>query len=354
MKKAVRCLAITFFILLALPAGMCLLLFAEARPVTGAPEAHTARVQVPTGTSVREVAETLEAESLIRSGRIFYAAARFPLLKGLLTGSAAAFELKSGVYDISSAMSLARIFEILSSGRRAFIRVSFPEGLTISKIASRAERAEVCSAAEFRAAARDSALLEKYRIPADSFEGYLFPDTYFFTPSMTGAEVVSQMADNFFDRIGQIPGLAGADPAALNRAVILASIVEREYRIDEEAPLIASVFSNRLAAGAGLYSCATIEYIITEIEGRPHPDVITYDDLAVDSPYNTYKWAGLPPGPISNPGAVALAAAADPPVTDYFYFRLVDPAAGRHAFSRDFSAHISEGYIHSTKKASGN
>ena len=141
--------------------------------------------------------------------------------------------------------------------------------------------------------------------------------------------------------------------AELYKNVVLASIVEREYRIDSEAPLIASVFRNRLKHGIGLYSCATIEYIITEVQGKPHPDVITYADLSIDSPYNTYKWAGLPPGPISNPGAVALDAAINSPKTDYYFFRLVDAKAGRHVFSKDFSTHVNEGYIYSTKK-SGN
>ena len=139
----------------------------------------------------------------------------------------------------------------------------------------------------------------------------------------------------------------------LHSDVVLASIVEREYRIDSEAPLIASVFRNRLKHNIGLYSCATIEYILTEIQGKPHPDVITYADLAIDSPYNTYKWAGLTPGPISNPGVVALDAAINSAKTDYYFFRLVDANAGRHVFPKDFSTHVNEGYIYSTKK-SGN
>ena len=111
--------------------------------------------------------------------------------------------------------------------------------------------------------------------------------------------------------------------------------------------------NDKLAFDKLTHSCATIEYIITEVQGKPHPDVITYADLSIDSPYNTYKWAGLPPGPISNPGAVALDAAINSPKTDYYFFRLVDAKAGRHVFSKDFSTHVNEGYIYSTKK-SGN
>ena len=139
-------------------------------------------------------------------------------------------------------------------------------------------------------------------------------------------------------------------PEEFRDTIILASIVEHEYRIDEEAPLIASVFRNRIRKGIGLYSCATIEYIITEIEGKPHPDIITYKDLKINSPYNTYKWAALPPGPISNPGMVALKAASDTPATNYYYFRLIDPDTGRHAFTENFNEHIHEGTLLHTKR----
>jgi UPF0755 protein len=128
--------------------------------------------------------------------------------------------------------------------------------------------------------------------------------------------------------------------------VILASIVEREYRLASEAPLIASVFRNRLRYNIGLESCATIEYILTEIEGRPHPKFITKSDIEIDSDFNTYKWAGLPPGPISNPGRVALEAAFHTPETDYYYFVLRDPATGEHHFSGDLEEHNEAKYIY--------
>ena len=147
------------------------------------------------------------------------------------------------------------------------------------------------------------------------------------------------MADNFFSKISEIPSFADFDSKKLHDTVILSSVVEREYRIREEAPVIASVFTNRLKHNIGLYSCATIEYIITEIQGLPHPGRITYKDLKIDSPYNTYKWAGLPEGPISNPGTIALEAAANPAKTNYYFFVLTDPSSGRHTFSTSFDEH---------------
>ena len=165
---------------------------------------------------------------------------------------------------------------------------------------------------------------------------------------------LSILVESFFKRVSELPYFADKSPAKFYEDLVLASIVEREYRVADEAPLIASVFRNRIDAGVGLYSCATIEYIITEIQGKPHPDVITYDDLKIDSPYNTYKWAALPPSPISNPGLVALKAVADTPKTDYFYFTLTDSGTGSHTFTKSFNAHVKAGSQFKTKKSGNN
>jgi len=145
--------------------------------------------------------------------------------------------------------------------------------------------------------------------------------------------------------------LMGCYGIGIDRA--LASIIEREYRIDDEAPLIASVFKNRLKKNIGLYSCATVEYIITEIKNKKHPKRLFYDDLKVQNPYNTYINAGLPPGPISNPGFTALHAACNPAKTDYFYFRLIDADNGTHIFTRTFDEHNKANGTFLLKKAAG-
>lgn len=325
----------------------------QVLPATSEKSQIQERVEVPSGTSVRNISKVLKQKKLIRNSFYFYACARSSLLRKIVAGSSEPFSLKSGVYQISSSMSYSEIFKILSSGKQEYIKVSFPEGLTISKIAQKLQSSGVCSVEDFKTATKNTTLLSEYNIKGSSFEGFLFPDTYFFTPMMKGEAVVKLMADNFFEKIKSVKNASSLSSEKLYESVILASIVEREYRIDKEAPLIASVFKNRLSHNIGLYSCATIEYIITEIQGKPHPDVITYEDLAIDSPYNTYKWAGLTPSPISNPGLIALDAAINPANTNYYYFRLVDANAGRHVFSKDFSTHISEGYTYSTKK-SGN
>ena len=345
-----RKILITVLAVLSILIFSSIYLFVCTKAVSSEQNAYTQRIEVPSGTTIKGISKKLKKEKLIRNKTVFYMFARYPILKKVFTGNNDKFALKSGVYNISSSMNINQIYKVLSSGQQEYIIVSIPEGLTISKIANRLEKYGVCETQDFIAATRDVELLEKFNIKAESFEGFLFPDTYFFTPKMTGQAVVNVMVKNFFTKIEDIPNIQKNDFSKLKNIVTLASIVEREYRIDEEAELIASVFSNRLRHNIGLYSCATIEYIITEIEGRPHPDVITYKDLSIDNPYNTYKWAGLPPGPISNPGKLALTAAANPAKTKFYFFRLVDNATGKHVFTENFSTHVNEGYIYNTKK----
>ena len=304
------------------------------------------RVEIPSGSSVARISEILVEKGLIRSDRAFYLAARFPLISFRKTAP----RLQSGFYNLNSSMDALQIMSVLESGLQDYTRVSVPEGFTLRKIALLLEKSEVCSAEDFIAACHNLDLLKKYQIPADSFEGFLFPDTYFFAPGMGAEKALDMMLDSFFSKIAEIPYFKDKSPSEFYETLVLASIIEREYRVPDEAPLIASVFKNRIDAGVGLYSCATIEYILTEIQGKPHPDIITYDDLKIDSPYNTYKWAALPPSPISNPGLIALNAAANPPETDYFYFTLTDSAAGSHTFSKSFNAHVKAGTNFRTKK----
>jgi UPF0755 protein len=178
-------------------------------------------------------------------------------------------------------------------------------------------------------------------------EGYLYPDTYLFPLEYPAVKVIQAMADNFFVRLGEIDETTiTMPPEALNRLVILASIVEREYRLNEEAPEMAGVFFNRMDIGMALQSCATVEYIITEIQGRPHPELLSTRDTEIRDPYNTYIRPGLPPGPISAPGAVALSAVLAPSKNTYLYFRLIDPDSGKHYFSNTLDDHIRAGKLY--------
>jgi len=298
---------------------------------------HTViRFEVRKGESAHSVGQRLADAGLIRNRYFWFLLCRFN-----------PETVKIGSYHIEVPANQLAIHRILVSGKQILMRVTVPEGLTLKKTAQLMEEAGVCSAEEFLAAAADADITGRYRIPGDSMEGYLYPDTYLFPPDYPAARVVQAMADNFFVRIGEIDERAAAmSPDELNRLVILASIVEREYRLDEEAPIMAGVFFNRLNIGMALQSCATVEYVITEIQGKPHPEVLLTRDTEIRDPYNTYIRPGLPPGPISAPGAVALRAVFSPSETNYLYFRLIDPAVGRHYFSNTLDDHIKAGTLY--------
>ena len=299
-------------------------------------ELDAIRFEVRKGESARSVGQRLADAGIIR-GRYFWAAlCRFD-----------PEPVKAGTYRLELPASQMVIHRILVSGRQILARVTVPEGLTLKKTARLMEEAGVCSAQEFLAAAADPETTALYRIPGASMEGYLFPDTYLFPPDYPASKVVQSMADNFFARIGEIDARATAmSPEDLNRLVILASIVEREYRLDYEASIMAAVFFNRLDIGMALQSCATVEYVITEIQGRPHPEILLTRDTEIRDPYNTYIRPGLPPGPISAPGVIALKAVFAPAKSGYLYFRLVEPASGRHYFSNTLDDHIRAGALY--------
>ncbi|MDR1230967.1 MAG: endolytic transglycosylase MltG [Spirochaetaceae bacterium] len=287
------------------------------------------RIRVREGESAGSVGNRLEDALLIRSGFLWNIVSRFD--KDFI---------KQGVYLVSEPMPLTDLYKLLKTGRDEMVRVTIPEGVTLSKMARILEDADIVPAAEFLAAARDPAFLDEYHIPAASAEGYLFPDTYFFPQGYPARLVVKTMVDTFFDKLDAIRGQAPPETAAaLHEKITLASIVEREYRVEDEAPVMAGVFVNRLDLGMRLQSCATVEYIITEIQGKPHPTRIFYRDLEIPDPYNTYLETGLPPGPIAAPGQTALSAVYHPAQTPYLYFRLADANAGRHTFSRTLEDH---------------
>ena len=256
-------------------------------------------------------------------------------------------QIKTGTYRIELPASQMEIRSILINGDQLLVKVTVPEGVTLKKIARILEDAQIANAEAFLKAAASREILDTYNIPGASMEGYLYPDTYFFPLNYPAAKIVATMADTFFKRLEEIApeafGPQAISAEELNTRVIIASIVEREYRIAEEAPLMAGVFFNRQKIGMALQSCATVVYVITEVLERPHPEVLYSRDLEIKNPYNTYLRAGLPPGPISAPGKTALRAAFTPASSNYLYFRLVDAGAGEHYFSMTLDDHIRAG-----------
>ncbi|GHU83750.1 hypothetical protein FACS189468_9140 [Spirochaetia bacterium] len=289
----------------------------------------SALVEVREGESAYSVGRRLEGAGLIRT-RYFW---------NLLSRMDDQY-VKAGLYRIKIPATQMDIRSVLVGGRQILIRVTIPEGITLKKIARLLAEADICPETSFLAAASDRGILNDYHIPGKTMEGYLYPETYYFPQGFAADRVIRTMADTFFDRIAEIEGAAAAlSPEELNKTVIMASIVERECQVQDEAVLMAGVFYKRLDIGMRLESNATVEYVITEIQGKPHPVRQFNRDTEIEDPYNTYVRSGLPPGPICVPGANALDAAFHPAETEYLYFRVVDPDTGRHFFSRTLAEH---------------
>lgn len=291
-----------------------------------------AQFEIFKGDTLNEIAERLEELQVIRS--------RFALI-AYSTLRRSSSSIQAGVYSIPGGSPMTEVHNLIHTGSQLQETVTIPEGSTSRMIAHLMEDAGITDASEFLKAAETGTLLLEYGIEADSLEGFLYPDTYLFPRNYPATRVVAGLVENFFYNFGKIKqGFPPMTGDKIYGKVILASIVEREYRVSSEASRIASVFYNRLEEGIRLESCATIAYIITELQQKPHPRRLFFQDLEIESEYNTYINFGLPPTPISNPGWVALEAAFIPADTDHLFFVLESPESGTHKFSRTYSEHL--------------
>lgn len=270
-------------------------------------------VVIPRGAGLRTIAESLGAAEVVQHPLVFMAAAR-------LTGQHR--DLKAGEFAFAPGISPAEALAQIRAGRVVIHRVTIPEGLTSAQIAS-------------LLGATDGLVHDLDPVPPD---GSLLPETYDFVLGDRSSTVVARMAAAHREKLAALwqTRQAGLPIATPEEATILASIVEKETALPEERPRIAAVFVNRLRRGMRLQSDPTVIYAIsggTGSLGRP----LTRADLAVDSPYNTYKVTGLPPGPIANPGESAIAAVLNPAATRDLYF--VADGSGGHAFAETLREH---------------
>ncbi len=334
MRRILQLIAVLLAIGFISIGGVLAAAYAYNRPSEGIPE--EGRVfQVKEGAHLDEVSRKLEDEGLVRSRFFLIILARIRETEG---------RIKAGYYRILPQMSSVDIHDLLVEGRQSLQKVTIPEGLKIGNIAVIFDEAGICTAEEFIAASGRVSEYTDEQLPIldglKDLQGYLYPDTYLFQRDFPADKIVAHMVETFFDKIAEIaPEYEEMSKEDFHEKVILASVVEREYRAEDEAAKIASVFYNRLNKGMRLQSCATVVYVLTEEEGRDHPEKLTFDDLEIESPFNTYTNMGLPPAPIANPGQVALDAVFHPAETDYLYFLLQDPEAGRHSFSKSLSEH---------------
>ena len=278
-------------------------------------------VTLKPGTGARGIAAELQRAGVIRSGNAFLL---YHYLRGRRT-------LKAGTYEFAHPENMMAVYDHIAKGEVASQGVVIPEGYNMFDIAKTLDEAGVCKRDAFLDYVRtDVTLIADLAPEARTLEGYLFPDTYNFSPNETPQKVAAVMVKRFRQEATRL-GLT----ENVQRTVTLASIVEKETRLPDERPLVAGVFENRLAQHIGLATDPSVIYA-SLLRGK-FDGTIRQSDLQLDSPYNTYKYAGLPPGPIANPGVTALAAAMHPTQTDYLYF--VANNAGGHNFARTIEEH---------------
>ena len=302
------------------------------------PETETF-VDLPSGSTAARIGEQLESAGIVRSRYAF-------LLMRLWKRG----RLRAGEYRFDHPTALTEVYNRIARGDVFTKAVTIPEGATVFDIAARLEAAGLGSRQGFvDAQANETKLVADMDPAATSLEGYLFPDTYYFARKASPAQICAAMVRRFRTVAGQL-GLK----ENVHRVVTLASLVERETAVDAERPLVASVFENRLAKKMPLMTDPSVIYGL-QVEGLWR-GAIYESDLKRNTPYNTYLHAGLPPGPVANPGMRSLRAAMEPARTDYLYFVAAGANAQGHSL---FSSTIEEhehnvaGYRHAVKKAGG-
>lgn len=312
------CLALmlTAIFVFGLPLGLFLL-----QPVLpGQPIILT----IEPGQSFDQVANNLEREGIVSSAFNF---------KILATLRGDARRIQAGDYNFAAASRPGRVLGRLTRGDTLRLRVTLPEGLTIAQIAARLADAGYSDHHEFLRLANDPAFAELLGIEAPTLEGYLFPETYKFGVNLPSRHLLRFMVDQFHKHLSEEwVGAAARQGLNLHQLVTLASIIQKETARRSEMPVISAVFHNRLKRGMPLQADPTVIYGITDFNGN-----LTRRDLRTHTPYNTYTQRGLPAGPIANPGARALRAAAQPADTPYLYF--VSRGNGTHQFSRNLREH---------------
>ncbi len=297
-------------------------------------ENRTIVLTVAPGDRLANIIEKMRAEGLLRS---YMGIDDAYLMRYLAWINENSHKIKSGVYRLNSSMSLKEIYDKLIAGSQDF-KVTIPEGKTARETAAIIKRKlEKFSEERFLELVNDPEFISKLGLKVPSLEGYLYPDTYFFAPSTKEEDIVRMMVENFIKRaeasLKTIEKTEPEDKLSFHEHVIIASLIEREARLDAERPLIASVIFNRLKKGMKLEIDATVNYALGEWGKK-----LTYDDLKTSSSYNTYLHAGLPPGPICNPRIESLIATFQPEKTDYLFY--VYKGDGTHAFAKTYEEHL--------------
>jgi UPF0755 protein len=324
VKRVVLGLAI-LLTLVAVAAGAWIYLMVE-RPYKGYPEAETF-VEIAPGSSPKSMGRALADAGVVRHPVAFRAAV---WLRG------AGRRLQAGEYRFDSPITPKEVVDRIARGDVFLRSVTFREGLTLRQMAAIFEERELGPQTDFLTAASRPEPVREIDPLATDLEGYLFPDTYTLPRRTTADQLIARMVARFDKSLTpEIRQQAAARGLTVRQLVTLASLVEKETAKPEERPLVAAVYSNRLNVGMGLQCDPTVIYAL-ERAGR-YTGNLTRADLQFDSPYNTYRYAGLPPGPIAAPGRASLEAASAPADVTYLYF--VSRNDGSHAFATTLAEH---------------
>jgi UPF0755 protein len=284
-------------------------------------------VDIPAGAGTRTIGDRLVGAGVIRDGLTYRVA---------LWLSGDARRLKAGEYRFDRPMTAREVLAKIVRGEVDLVNVTFPEGLTVAEMSKIFEAHGFGAASAFVDAAQDASLILALDPAAHDLEGYLFPDTYAVPRRTDAARLVHAMVERFHKVLSpELRQAAEARGLTVRQLVTLASIVEKETAQPDERPLVAAVYANRLRIGMGLQCDPTVIFALARA-GR-FTGNLRRDDLQFDSPYNTYRYPGLPPGPIAAPGKGSLEAAAHPAEADYVYF--VSRNDGSHEFARTLDEH---------------
>jgi UPF0755 protein len=289
------------------------------------PPADAVWVTIPSGDSIAAVAESLAAHDIVKSAERFE---RFARVNRRHLG------IEAGTYPLRPHRAMGEVLATLRRGTHAVTPVTIRERATLAQVARRLERSLSVEAESIQVAARDTNLLEQVGSLGESLEGYLFPTLYYFPTEATAHDLVRQMVDTFEAR--WMPHWnERLDELGLSRheIVVLASIIEGEMPHEADRPYVSSVYHNRLQRGMRLQADPTVIYALGGWRR------LSREDLDVESPYNTYRVYGLPPGAINQPTTASIVAALYPTPSDYLYF--VADADGRHHFTRTYRQHLS-------------
>lgn len=324
MKRAI--LAVAVLLLVAAAAVGAWFYQGLSRPYKGYSDAEQF-VEIPQGSGPAAMGRRLEEAGVVRSAESFRLAV---WMRGV------GQRLQAGEYRFTEPMSALQVVDKIARGDVYLVSITFPEGWTIRQKAALFEKRGFGTAAQFREAAKNASLIADLDPAAQDLEGYLFPDTYSLPRRVSAAQLVERMVNGFRKALTPEIIARGKERGLTVRQIVtLASLVEKETAKPEERELVAAVYSNRLRIGMGMQADPTVIYAL-ELLGR-YQGNLTRENMRVDHPYNTYVYAGLPPGPIANPGRASLEAAVNPADVPYLYF--VSRNDGSHVFATTYDEH---------------